>query len=295
MTSGDLEIARAAGAVAHRTAGHTTEVLLIHRPRYDDWSLPKGHLDTGETYEAAAVREVEEETGYTGELGGGLGAVGYRTNSKQKVVRYWLLTVTGGEFRPNKEADAIQWLPIRKAKRLTSYARDRNVLMRAERELTRSKSAVVHLVRHAHAGQRKSWQEADHLRPLSAKGLRQAATIKERLLELPVDTVHSSHYERCDQTVRPYAQALDLDVAHEPSLVEGAAPEDQLQFLGSLSDTAAVVCTHGDVISGLLGHLQAEGVDFADRLQWKKASIWTLDLLEGRVRGGLYTPPPSSG
>ena len=112
MTSRDSEIARAAGAVVHRTANRTTEVLLIHRPRYDDWSLPKGHLDNGETYEAAAAREVEEETGFTGELGDGLGAVGYRTKSKQKVVRYWLLAMTGGEFQPNKEADEIMWVPI---------------------------------------------------------------------------------------------------------------------------------------------------------------------------------------
>ena len=149
-------------------------------------------------------------------------------------------------------------------------------------------------MRHANAGQRKSWQEADHLRPLSTKGRRQATTIKERLLKLPVDTVHSSHYERCDQTVRPYAEALDVDVEHGPSLIEGSAPEDVLQFLGSLSNTAAVVCSHGDVIGGLLGKLQAEGVDFADHLRWQKGSIWTLDLRKGRVRGGFYTPPPSS-
>jgi 8-oxo-dGTP diphosphatase len=293
MTSSTNGVARAAGAVVHRSTKRGPEVLLIHRPRYRDWSLPKGHLDNGESFEEAAVREVEEETGYSGALGNPIGAIGYRTSSKQKVVRYWLLEADKGKFEPNKEADKAKWLPWDAARKLATYTRDVNVLRRAEQQLDQRKTAVVYLVRHAHAGQRSDWNKADYLRPLSTKGVQQATTIRERLLKTPVGSVHSSYFVRCDDSVRRLAEALAMDVDHEPSLTEGRAPEDVTEFLSTLRDTTAVVCSHGDVIAGLLGHLAAEGVEFADPLRWKKASMWTLDLQKGRVRHGSYTPPPA--
>jgi 8-oxo-dGTP diphosphatase len=293
MTAVPNGLAKAAGAVVFRSGKRGIEVLLIHRPRYDDWSLPKGHLDDGESFEAAALREVEEETGYTGRLGDYLGSVGYRTAAKQKVVRYWLLGAERGEFTPNKEADAAKWLSIAKARKLTSYERDANVLDRADRQFRRPKAAEVFLVRHAIARSRRSWTEAEYLRPLAASGVRQADALRERFLELPIASIHSSYHVRCDATVRSLAESLDLVVDHDPSLTEGSAPEDAIEFMRSMSGTTAVVCSHGDVIGGLVGHLAAEGVDFPDPLQWKKASVWRLDLSRGRVVGGDYTPPPS--
>jgi 8-oxo-dGTP pyrophosphatase MutT (NUDIX family)/broad specificity phosphatase PhoE len=288
-----MTLARAAGAVVHRKNKKGVEFLVVHRPRYDDWSLPKGHLDSGETYESAAAREVEEETGFRGELGTPIGAVGYSTRRKQKVVRYWLLEYEKGKFKPNGEVDAIRWLPPRKARRLVSYTRDANVIGQGSRILTDRKTSVVHLVRHANAGQRSAWKKADHKRPLSKKGERQATTITHRLLKVPITSAHTSYYRRCVQTLAPLADRLDVPLQEEPALAEGEPPERLLEMLRSLRSESVVLCSHGDVISGTIGKLAAEGVDFDSKPEWKKASVWTLDLRKGRIIGGSYTHPPS--
>ena len=126
----DTELIRAAGGVVWRT-GPTgeAEVLVVHRPKYDDWSLPKGKLDPGETDEEAALREVEEETGYRCTLGPELVGTSYiDRKGRPKEVRYWVMTVVSGEFAPGEEVDEIRWLPVDDARRLLSYLRDVDVL-----------------------------------------------------------------------------------------------------------------------------------------------------------------------
>ena len=117
---------RAAGGVVWRPGPAGPEVLLVHRPRYDDWSLPKGKLDPGETFEDAARREVLEETGVTAELGEELGPVRYHDNKgRPKLVRYWVMAA--GEptaFEPNDEVDGIRWAAPEEAVELLTYERD---------------------------------------------------------------------------------------------------------------------------------------------------------------------------
>ena len=121
---------RAAGGVVWRPAGDGTEVLLVHRPRYDDWSLPKGKANHGETDEECAIREVEEETGLRCELGAHLTDTAYvDRNGRQKVARYWAMRPLGGEFVPGPEVDEGRWLPPDEAARLLSYRRDEPVLV----------------------------------------------------------------------------------------------------------------------------------------------------------------------
>ncbi|MGH9224323.1 MAG: NUDIX hydrolase [Acidimicrobiales bacterium] len=124
---------RAAGGVVWRRApGGGTEVLLVHRPKYDDWSLPKGKLGPDEGDTDGALREVEEETGLRCTLGPEL-ATSYYTDSlgRPKVVRYWAMAPQGGEFRPNREVDRCRWLPLGEAVSLLSYDRDREILASA--------------------------------------------------------------------------------------------------------------------------------------------------------------------
>ena len=122
----------AAGAAVYRRSGEGVEWAVIHRPRYDDWSLPKGKLDPGEDFETAALREVREEIGVTGRLGTELAPVRYRDNKdRPKLVRYWLMEAEGGAFEPNDEVDEVRWLPARDALALLTYDRDRALLKEA--------------------------------------------------------------------------------------------------------------------------------------------------------------------
>jgi len=105
------------------------QVLLVHRPRYDDWTLPKGKLDRGESFEEAALREVEEETGLVCRLGHELPSSEYRDNKdRPKIVRYWLMEVDGGEFEANDEVDEVRWVSLDEAADELTYERDREVL-----------------------------------------------------------------------------------------------------------------------------------------------------------------------
>ena len=120
----DAEV-RAAGGVVVRDG----TVAVVHRPRYDDWSLPKGKLDAGESFEDAALREVEEEIGLRCRLGRELSAVSYTDRKgRPKVVRYWLMEPVGGEFAPNEEVDEVRWMPYEEAARQLSYPHDRELM-----------------------------------------------------------------------------------------------------------------------------------------------------------------------
>jgi 8-oxo-dGTP diphosphatase len=123
-------VVQAAGAVVwRRSPAGEVEVLLVHRPRYDDWSLPKGKLDPGEDHATAALREVEEETGLRGELGPELPSTSYvDRRGRSKSVRYWAMAAAGGSFTPTDEVDEAVWLPVGAAKERLTYERDRSVL-----------------------------------------------------------------------------------------------------------------------------------------------------------------------
>jgi 8-oxo-dGTP diphosphatase len=123
------DVVRAAGGVVWRRRGGGVQVLVVHRPKYDDWSLPKGKLDRGETYLRAAVREVREETGLTCEVGPELARSRYTDGKgRPKVVRYWAMQAVKGSFAANDEVDEIRWLPLGRAAKLLSYRRDGLVL-----------------------------------------------------------------------------------------------------------------------------------------------------------------------
>ncbi|WP_426574073.1 NUDIX hydrolase [Aquihabitans sp. McL0605] len=122
------QVLAAGGLVWRRTDGQL-EVLLVHRPRYDDWSFPKGKCDPGESFEQTAEREVLEETGLQVAFGPELDEVRYRDHKgRSKLVRYWAMTVTGGMFEPNDEVDEVRWLPADEAAALVSYGHDRQLL-----------------------------------------------------------------------------------------------------------------------------------------------------------------------
>ena len=122
----------AAGGVVVRDDGDRPKALVIHRPKYKDWSLRKGKLDPGESFEQAAVREVMEETGFTTELLEPLGEISYRDRkARPKRVRYWLMEALEGGFAPNDEVDEVRWVDVEEAAALLNYERDTELVRKA--------------------------------------------------------------------------------------------------------------------------------------------------------------------
>ncbi len=285
----------AGGAVVHRRSGDgSVEYAVVHRPRYDDWSLPKGKVDAGESVAAAAAREVKEETGWSCRPGPLLGSVAYRTGAgMHKLVRYWLMEAAAGEFTANSEVDELAWLTAAEARERLTYARDRAVLAWGAELAADPARATIYLVRHASAGRRDLWDGDDRERPVQGDGWAEVEWLTDTLSGLPVARVLTSPYLRCSQTVAPLAAALDLELEEEPALVEGAPAAFTRRLIEELAGTAAVLCSHGDVVSNVVGAAAAGGAVIAGGLQWEKGSVWVLSAVAGRVAQGRYLPPPS--
>ena len=275
----------AAGAVLWRD-GDPPRVAVVHRDRYDDWSLPKGKLDPGETVPACAAREIAEETGYRAVLGRHLAQVRYPIDGAEKVVDYYAARAAGGEFAVNHEVGELRWLPVPQAAELLTYQADREVL--AGFAAGPARTTTVLLVRHAKAGDRREWDGDDDLRPLSPAGERQAEGLRRLLPLFGADRVHSAPRLRCEQTVAGLAADLGVPVVSEPLLSEEGFWPDPQAGLRRLREIAAaggtpVVSSQGGVIPGLLRLLGAN----ADHqpLPAKKGSLWVLTFAPAAAQG----------
>ncbi|MEX0874977.1 MAG: phosphoglycerate mutase family protein [Actinomycetota bacterium] len=150
----------------------------------------------------------------------------------------------------------------------------------------------VFFIRHAKAGDRARWTDPDHLRPLTKAGWRQAEALVDQLASDQIARILSSHYVRCMQTVEPLARARSLEVTHHPALVEGAPKKNSLELIEGATEALAL-CTHGDVMQNVIGHLQDGGVEGADDTLGKKGATWVLTVDGGRVSKAVYLPPPA--
>jgi 8-oxo-dGTP diphosphatase len=292
----------AAGAVLWRTSDAGVELALIHRPRYDDWSLPKGKLEHGESMAAAAVREIREETGVTARLGPWLRDVRYGVADGRKLVRYWSgqATSSAARFTPNDEVDELRWVDPDTARKLLSYAHDVDVVERLV-ELGPPTSVLL-LVRHAKAGRRGDFHGDDRLRPLSGAGAKQAQALAELLALFGPDRVSSAPPVRCRETVAPLADALGLPIADEVLLSEDSYQDDPHTTLKRVRELAAqpgvtAVCSQGGVIPAMIATLVREAalpVD-VDDVPSKKGSVWVLGLRDGALVSADYLERPGSG
>ncbi|BCQ09901.1 putative 8-oxo-dGTP diphosphatase 1 [Mycobacterium heckeshornense] len=278
----------AAGAVLWRPRGdeEEVEIALIHRPRYDDWSLPKGKVDVGETEPVTAVREVFEETGHRAHLGRRIAAVSYPIEQGIKKVRYWAARSTGGEFTPNHEVDQLVWLPVAAAMKKVGYAQDRKVLRRfAERP---ADTQTVLIVRHGSAGSRSRFSGDDSKRPLDKKGRAQAEALIGQLLAFGATDVYAADRLRCHQTVEPLAEELGVVIGNEPLLTEEAYAENPKRARRRVLEIAArghtpVICTQGKVIPDLIAWWCARDGVRPDKSRNRKGSTWVLSLADGHL------------
>ncbi|MGW5649025.1 NUDIX hydrolase [Saccharopolyspora sp. NPDC003752] len=289
---------RAAGAVLWRAGAGGTEVALVHRPRYDDWSLPKGKLDPGELPAHAAVREVAEETGFPCVLSRFLTRVDYSVpvaggGRAPKVVDYFTARAGDGAFTPNDEVDELRWLPTGRARELLSYPHDAGVLDAFEE--SPAESATVLLVRHAKAGKRSEWTGDDNLRPLTEAGQRQRDALHSLLSLFGPARIYSAPRLRCEQTVAPIAADLGIGIATEPLFSEEGylgdpdAAADVLRRVAGGPGTA-VVCSQGGVIPDLVARL-ADSADLSlGEVASRKGSVWTLTFARDRSCGNGSAP-----
>ncbi|MCL1693026.1 MAG: NUDIX hydrolase [Actinomycetia bacterium] len=284
---------KAAGGVLYRpNEDGEREFLLVHRPRYDDWSLPKGKLDRKEGFLEAGLREVREETGIQANYPIEIGSVGYETDAgNRKVVRWWLMEAVGGKFRPNSEVDTVAWLNFRKATKRLQYTNDQKVLRRANALADDPTYAKIYLVRHAQAGVKAQWKGKDHKRPLDRRGRKQAIDLAVRFKAHPITSILTSPYQRCLQTAKPLENAIRLTAETDRRLSVDGSAGDVLNLIRELKGEAVVIITHGEVISAVMGSLAADGLDLDGPMEWKKGSVWVLEAKKGKIRSGRYVPP----
>ena len=281
--SPSLHVISAAGAVLWRSDdGHAEpKVALVHRPRYDDWSLPKGKVDPGETEPVTAVREVLEETGYASELGLRLAAVSYPVEQGVKSVRYWAARALGGEFTPTDEVDELVWLSTADAMKRLQYPHDRKVLRRFRKHPADTRTVLI--VRHGTAGTKARYKGDDRKRPLDKHGRAQAESLVGQLLAFGVTEVHAAPRVRCHQTVGPLAEELGVPVHDEPALTEEAYADDRGTARKraveiAKSESTPVICSQGKVIPDLITWwCDRDGVR-PDRSRNRKGSTWVLSF-----------------
>ncbi|MEV4542395.1 NUDIX hydrolase [Micromonospora echinaurantiaca] len=279
---------RAAGGVVWRPGGPDgPAVCLVHRPRYGDWSLPKGKLEPGERPLVAAVREVAEETDVRAVPQVRLPTVSYRSEGRPKAVDYWSMrAVANGGFEPGTEVDEVRWLGVDEAIRLVSYPHDAEVL--AAFAALPAVTATVALVRHAHAGQRGTWTGPDTGRPLDARGWSQAHALVPLVALVRPARLVSASARRCVQTLDPAAAELDLPIEVVGDLDEprpGQQPDEcALAAAARLVELAAAggsvaVCSQGRVIPGALARLTGRADDFST----PKGGGWLLAFAGDRL------------
>ncbi|WP_426565199.1 NUDIX hydrolase [Angustibacter sp. McL0619] len=290
---------RAAGALLWRGRGKRLEVAIVHRPKYDDWSWPKGKLDPGESWAEAAVREVLEETGLHARLGIPLPLARYRVGAprphRPKVVQYWAAQViaTGGPIA--QEVDEVRWLPAAKARRTLRYRRDQMQLdaLLAAADGGALDSWPLLVIRHASTVPRSRWKGEDDVRPLNEPGKERAAELVPVLAAYHVQRLVTSDTERCAATLAPYARSAGLRLRGKHSLSEEGFAKDGSRLSKALDKLLAhgepaALCTHRPVLPTVLREL-AERTDSADVAEALRESagpgLVKGEVLVAHVRG----------
>lgn len=255
----------AAGAVCWRLVDGKVQILVIHRTVHGDVTIPKGKVDPGESLPETAVREIKEETGLTVRLGVPLGVSNYNMpNGRDKIVHYWAAEVTPGAilrstFVPNAEVAALEWVTIKRARTYLSYPADVEILdafaRLVDNEVTSTFALIV--LRHGKATPPSSWDGPDATRPLTERGVKQAAALVGTLNAWRPKRIVTSTATRCVTTVVPLAAASGVEIKRTDLISQDAweaGTADIRRVVGKRvrSGKNAVLCSHGPVLPEIL-------------------------------------------
>ena len=280
----------AAGAVVWRHQDGIPVVLLIHREHHKDVSFPKGKVDPGEAVTTAAVREIDEETGYRVHLGAPLGTAEYvLPNGRDKVVHYWAAKVStkeherAGRFQPNDEVAAIEWVSIDDARARLTYARDVEILECFADRVAEGQHDTFALIalRHAKTTPGSEWHGPDATRPLLAVGRSQAKAVAAPVAAYGPRKIISSRAARCLATVEPLSDTLRLGVTSTADISQDAHDQGSADVKGVVrkrlaKGRTAVLCSHGPVLPDIVARIATDTAADTSRFDLRRAAMLSV-------------------
>lgn len=273
------------------------EVALIHRPRYNDWTFPKGKSEPGESHLQTALRECVEETGFSPIFGAYLGESDYKNEGEKKRVFYWMAQATEiiSEFKASQEVDKLSWMSVKEARHFLTYDEDREILRRFVK--SERHSQVMIFLRHAKAVKRDEWFGEDSDRPLSHTGQLQAAKIAHNMTMYGISEVHSSDAIRCIDTAKAVASYLRLDLKSSNKLSEDHhkrddnAASEYVDFLLNFSRNI-IICGHNPIFKDMLLAF-ANGKECVKSLEkLSPADSWVIHHVGRRIVSVDSIPAP---
>ena len=271
---------QAAGAVVWRNNKDKTEVAIIHRPKYNDWSFPKGKLEIGESLIACAHREVFEETNIQTEFGPFLGDIEYLTPDGKKQVSFWAAkAITDKDFSPNSEVDQLKWVEVKKVKELLTLETDKKILAQFIKLDCDTKPFI--LLRHAKAITRDEWQGDDDDRPLDSLGQNQAQRLLSIYQVYNIEQIHTSDAVRCYDTVNPMVKGLGIKLEVTGKLSESTYKIDKekaFDYAKELikEDSRILLCSHNPILPKMLNKLTKKSDVDADEGKLSPADAWVI-------------------
>ena len=290
---------QAAGAIVwRRNESDAIEIALVHRPKYDDWSIPKGKVEGEESLIACAYREVVEETGFAVRFGQSLGSAHYEVNGLRKTVTYWSARLLGEQGKPNpEEVDAVRWMSCEEAKEQLGRDSDRQIVETFQSIEPDTKPLI--LLRHAKAIERQEWAGEDTDRPLSSLGERQAKRLLTNFLPFAVEEIHSSSAVRCYESITPLARGLNVDFFFTDSLTEevfhknNERPFKYVQRL-LVNDFTTLVCSHNPILPSIVSaFVDKFGVEVPST-KLEPGDAWVAHHVEREVVAIDFLPAPKA-
>lgn len=280
-------IIAAGGVVWRESKDSKIELAIVHRPKYDDWTFPKGKLDTGEELISCAYREILEETGLAIELGPYLGEIAYEAVDGPKQVTYWAAKALSSskDFHANNEVDLLEWHNFESASKKLTRDSDREILEIFKKSPYQGTKLIM--LRHAKALARSEWQSGDEDRPLDNLGQLQAKRMHAIYQVFGISQIHTSDAVRCYDTVIGLTNTLKIEPVITSKLSEYTFEKNKdksLEYALELTETSRatgetiLLCSHNPVLPRMLERVTKKSDIELPENKLKPGDAWVLFL-----------------